>query len=138
MRLNLTVVAALAAACALAAPVSASAAGKAALSTSVQRLNCGSQALDAGAKPCGSVTFTNTSSRTVQLTSTAIVENGAVDFAEGSSTCTAVSFLSPGQSCVIEVLFNPGTAGRRAAKLVQREGTLGTEASVRLIGTGTI
>jgi len=136
MRIAPTLLTAAAAAAALALPVSASA-GKPSLGASVNRLDCGAQAVDAGAKACGSVTFRNTASRTVQIGARRIDESNAVDFTVSSSDCIATAYLAPGESCVVNLTFNPVATGRRSAKLVQGENTLQTETSVRLVGFGT-
>jgi hypothetical protein len=136
MRMGLTFVTA-AAAAALALPVSSASAAKPSLSASVNRLDCGSQAVDAEVKACESITFTNKASNSVQIGSRLIEESGAVDFTVSSSDCTPTAYLGVGASCVISVAFNPAATGRRSAKLVLRENTLLTETSVRLVGFGT-
>jgi hypothetical protein len=136
MRIGLTLLAAAAAAAALALPASDASAARASLSASVSRINCGEQAVDAGAKACGSVTFTNTASSSVQVGPRSIESNG-IDFNVSSSTCIPVSVLGTGESCVIDLAFNPVTTGRRSAKLVLQENTFTTATSVRLVGFGT-
>jgi len=136
MRTYTTLLAAASMAAALALPVASASAGKPGLSASVNRLDCGTQAVGAGSKACGSVTFTNTSSGTVQVGSDGIDETGAVDFTMASSTCIAASYLAPGESCVIDVSFRPVTTGRRSAKLLLHENINQTTTYVRLIGVG--
>jgi hypothetical protein len=136
MRIAPTLVTAAAAVAALALPVSGASAAKPSLSASINRIDCGQQAVDAGSKACGSVTFTNTASRTVQIGAWGI-ESTAVDFSVSSSDCTEAAFLAPGASCAANLAFNPVATGRRSAKLLQRENTLQTETSVRLVGFGT-
>lgn len=136
MRIAPTLLTAATAAAALALPVSASAA-KPSLSASVNRVDCGAQAVDAGAKACGSVTFKNTAPTTVQIGARRIDESNAVDFTVSSSNCIATAYLTPGESCVVNLAFNPVATGRRSAKLVQTENTRLTATSVRLVGFGT-
>ena len=137
MRVRFPLIAAAAAAVALVLPTADAFAGsKPSLTPSVQRVDCGNQAVDAGAKACGSVTFTNTASRSVQLVSQGIQERNAVDFLMGNS-CTVPTMLAPGDSCVVSVSFNPVASGRRSAKLTLYEGTLKTTSSVSLVGRGT-
>jgi hypothetical protein len=135
MRIHATLLAAVAATAALALPIAEASAGKPPLSASVSRLDCGSQAVDAGAKTCGSITFTNTTSDSVQIGPWGIDETGAVDFSVTSTDCIAVSWLAPGESCTTNVEFNPVQTGRRSAKLVQHAGFSTT--TVRLVGLGT-
>lgn len=137
MRIALTLLTAAAAVAALALPVSVAAAAKPSLSASVNRLDCGEQGVDAGSKACGSVTFTNTTSGTVQIGPTTIDESNAVDFTVSSSDCTSTAHLAPGESCAVNLAFNPVATGRRSAKLVLRENTRLTQTSVRLVGVGT-
>lgn len=136
MRIAPTLVTAAAAVAALALPVSGASAAKPSLSASVNRIDCGQQAVDAGSKACGSVTFTNTASSTVQIGPRGI-ESNAVDFSVSSSDCIPVAFLAPNESCTVNLAFNPVATGRRSARLVQRENTLQTQTSIRLLGFGT-
>ena len=122
---------------ALALPVSAASAAQPSLSASVNRLDCGEQAVDAGSKACGSVTFTNTASGSVQIGPTTVDESNATDFTLASSDCISTAYLAPGQSCAVNLAFNPVAAGRRSAKLILRENTRLTQTSVRLVGVGT-
>jgi hypothetical protein len=137
MRIAPTLVTAAAAAAALALPVSGASAAKPSLSASVNRIDCGQQAVDAGSKACGSVTFTNTASSAVQIGPWGIEDRNVVEFSVSSSDCIPVAFLAPNESCTVHLAFNPVATGRRSARLVQRENTLQTETSVRLLGFGT-
>lgn len=136
MRTYSTLLAAAAAAASLAIPVADAAAARSGLTASVNRLDCGSQVVTAGAKACGSVSFTNTTSSSVQVQSPQLDESGASDFAFTSSTCIAASYLAPGESCTVSVAFNPVATGRRSAKLVLPS-SLATATTVRLQGLGT-
>jgi len=136
MRIAPTLLTAAAAVAALALPVSGASAAKPSLSASVNRIDCGQQAVDAGSKACGSVTFTNTAASTVQIGSRRI-ESNAVDFSVSSSDCIPVAFLAPNESCTVNLAFNPVATGRRSARLVQPENSLQTETSVRLVGFGS-
>jgi hypothetical protein len=124
-----------AATAALAAPAPNASAAKPPLTPSVNRLDCGDEAVGL-LKDCGSITFTNTSSGSVQVGPWGIDETGAVDFNVSNTTCIAVSYLAPGESCVTNVTFKPVTTGRRSAKLIQHAG-LATSTTVRLVGYGT-
>jgi hypothetical protein len=135
MRIYSALLATVAATAALAVPAANAVAGKPPLTPSVNRLDCGAQAVGV-LKECGSITFTNTSSGTVQVGPWGIDETAAVDFYVSGTTCIAVSFLAPGESCVTNVTFTPVTTGRRSAKLVQHAG-LATSTTVRLVGYGT-
>jgi hypothetical protein len=135
MRTYSALLATVAATAALAVPAANASAGKPPLTPSVNRLDCGDQAVGV-LKECGSITFTNTSSGTVQVGPWGIDETGAVDFYVSGTTCIAVSFLAPGESCVTNVTFTPVTTGRRSAKLVQHAG-LAASTTVRLVGYGT-
>jgi Cep192 domain 4 len=123
------------AAIAIAAPAALAASGS--LTANVHHLDCGAQAVSAGSKDCPSITFTNTASTSVQLTVLAIQESNAVDFLFSSTTCTPASSLPPGQSCVVNLAFNPVSVGHRSANLVVSEGTFNTSATVGLVGRGT-
>jgi hypothetical protein len=136
LRLSLSLLTAAVATAALAVPVAGAAPAKPSLTPSVSRLNCGDQAVDAGVKACGPVTFTNTTSQGIFVGGTGW-EEPYVDFYESGSTCTSAITLAPGQSCTIDVTFNPTDTGRRSAKLMLSDGTLGTKTSVRLVGFGT-
>jgi hypothetical protein len=136
MRTYAALLATVAATAALAVPAAIASAGKPPLTPSVNRLDCGDQAVGV-LKECGSITFTNTSWGTVQVGPWGIDETGAVDFDVSGTTCVAVSYLAPGESCVTNVTFTPVTTGRRSAKLVQHAG-LAPSTTVRLVGYGTV
>ena len=135
MRTCPALLATVAATAALAAPAANASAAKPPLTPSVNRLDCGAQQVGV-LTDCGSITFTNTSSGTIEVGPWGIDELGAVDFNVASTTCIEVSFLAPGESCVTNVTFKPVTTGRRAAKLIQHAG-LAPSTTVRLVGNGT-
>jgi hypothetical protein len=135
MRTCTALLATVAATAALAVPAANASAGKPPLTPSVNRLSCGDQAVGV-LKECGSITFTNTSTGTVEVGSWGIDETAAVDFNVSGTTCTVLSHLAPGESCVTNVTFTPVTTGRRSAKLIQHAG-LAPSTTVRLVGYGT-
>jgi hypothetical protein len=135
MRTYTALLATVAATAALAVPAANASAGKPPLTPSVNRLSCGDQAVGV-LKECGSITFTNTSTGTVEVGPWGIDETGAVDFYVSGTTCIVLSHLAPGESCVTNVTFTPVTTGRRSAKLIQPAG-LAPSTTVRLVGYGT-
>lgn len=119
------------------APASAAGGG---LSPDPQRVNCGSQALGAGAKLCAAVTFTNTTSTPV-LVSRVAIEGDRFEFgANGVGfdiPCAPGRLIPLGESCGLNVVFLPSETGRRSARLIVAEDTSGSTARVGVAGRGT-
>jgi hypothetical protein len=126
------------AAAATSSPASAAPAGN--LSPSVQHVNCGTHALtDPEGKPCGSVTFKNTSAGPVTVERVA-VDGDTADFGVNgvgfSIPCAPGRVIPPGESCGLNVGFFPTQAGRRSAKLLVSDSASDSAARVGLAGRG--
>jgi hypothetical protein len=132
------VVAILAGLLAIAASSPASAAAGGNLSPSVQHVNCGTHALTAPeGKPCGSVTFNNTSAGPVVVSRVA-VDGDTADFGVNgvgfSIPCGPGRVIPAGESCGLNVGFFPTQAGRRSAKLLVSDDASDSAARVGLAG----
>jgi len=80
------------------------------------------------------VTITNTGISTLNITS---ITTTTTDFSE-TNTCLATNdILSPGQSCVISVVFSPTATGTRSGSLKIADTATGSPQTVALTGIGT-
>ncbi|MGA2046983.1 MAG: choice-of-anchor D domain-containing protein [Terracidiphilus sp.] len=83
------------------------------------------------------LTITNSGGASAANVGFQITGPSAVNFATGTTTCTAV--LTGGASCTVQVIFSPTSAGGSAATLVISSATFGVSSiSVPLNGTGQV
>jgi hypothetical protein len=109
------------------------------LSPSVHNVRFGAQPVDAGQTDSRFVTFTSTASETVSTTEASKEGGDTTDF-PFTSACNFIT-LGPGDSCQVEVAFNPIAPGRRSTRLTLPAFTDPTDplsiTTVRLSGRGT-
>jgi hypothetical protein len=92
----------------------------------------GTRAISAGKSAARTVTLTN--SGTLALTPAAIAVSAP--FAAAGASCAAGSAVQPGQSCTVQVTFNPTVVGRATTNLTWAHDGTGSPATVTLGGTG--
>lgn len=103
------------------------------LQASPTTLAFGSFPVSGGSSNPLTVTVTNTGQLTSAIVSAALVQS-STDYFINSNTCASRT-LAPGQSCTIQISFNPTALGSRTGVLQIGGGVNSLE--VNLIGTGT-
>jgi len=83
------------------------------------------------------VTFTNTGSAAMKISTISVGGANPGDFAGLSETCTALASLGPDKSCSAEIAFRPTATGARQARLTIDDTAPGHPHHVDLQGTGT-
>ena len=84
--------------------------------------------------PPQSVTITNTGTQTLNITK--ISTAGSSDFSETDNCGALQDTLAVGQSCVVNVVFNPASSGNRSGSLQISDNAVGSPQSVLLTGIG--
>jgi hypothetical protein len=114
-----------------AVPTAAPAAGKGTLTASPSTIDCGSQVVGTGSKPCPAATLTNTSASQVRV----IAINIRGDTTEIGAGANCKEALDPGESCTLITSFNPGDTGRARATVSVFDQD-GLAVRVRVVGIG--
>ena len=135
MKLRYLVVALLLGAVYATAPLGTAAAAAPVVTISPKHVNCPAQPVGAGPVDCEQIAI-RTDGPQIQLGTNAVDGDGA-DFGN-LGACNGI-FVSPGQSCAINVTFHPTATGHRSATLrVVRTGTGDTFlGKVGIAGKGT-
>ena len=81
------------------------------------------------------ITFKNNGTVPVTISTIAVTGKNPGDF-EQSSDCLTSNALPSGASCVISVIFTPGTAGKRNASITITHSASTSVATIALTGTG--
>jgi hypothetical protein len=81
-----------------------------------------------------SITITNCGSAPLNISSVSLTGFGTNDFSV-TNTCTGGP-IAPGNTCTVNVVFNPQVAGARQATLIIADDAVGSPTTLTLTGTG--
>ncbi len=106
------------------------------VSLSPTSLAFGNQAVGVPSSPAMTVSLTNDSGSTLNISSIAFTGTDGGDFSSGG-TCSTSSPVTNNSTCTITVTFTPGAAGARSATLAVTDGAGNSPQTLGLTGTGT-